>query len=62
MYQPKKYKKDDLEFAIQLIDENPFANFILTGDDLLATHIPILRNLDSKNYNYTAISRITTLN
>lgn len=48
MYQPKKYKKDDLEFAIQLIDENPFANFILTGKDLLATHIPILRNLDSK--------------
>lgn len=48
MYQPKKYKKDDLEFAIQLIDENPFANFILMGDDLLATHIPILRNLDSK--------------
>ena len=48
MYQPEKYKRDDLEFAIQLIDENPFANFILMVDDLLATHVPILRNLDSK--------------
>lgn len=42
MYQPRKYKKTDSRFIYEFITEHPFATFVLNGDHLLATHIPVL--------------------
>lgn len=42
MYQPEKYQKNTLDFVKALIREYPFAEIILQGEELLATHIPIL--------------------
>lgn len=42
MYQPKKYLKRDKDFIYNFILQNPFATFVLNGDRLLATHIPVL--------------------
>lgn len=42
MYRPEKYKKDDKKFVFSFIQENPFATFIMNGDRLLGTHIPVL--------------------
>jgi len=47
MYQPERYAKNDLDFAEKLIRNNPFGEFILQGERLLATHIPILIDDDS---------------
>ncbi len=44
MYQPKKYKKTDPQYIFEFIKEHPFATFVLNGDHLLATHIPVLIN------------------
>lgn len=42
MYQPKKYLKRDKDYIYNFIIENPFATFVINGDRLLATHIPVL--------------------
>lgn len=42
MYQPKKYKKQDPVYLFEFIKQHPFASFILKGERLLATHIPVL--------------------
>ncbi len=42
MYKPTHYEKKDPEYVLQFIKEHPFATFILQGERLLATHIPIL--------------------
>jgi len=42
MYQPDKYKKKDPRYNFDFITEHPFATFIINGDSLLATHIPVL--------------------
>ncbi|MCF4100823.1 FMN-binding negative transcriptional regulator [Gillisia sp. M10.2A] len=42
MYQPKKYKKQDPQYLFEFIKQHPFASFILKGERLLATHIPVL--------------------
>ncbi|GHA43333.1 protease synthase and sporulation protein PAI 2 [Salinimicrobium marinum] len=42
MYQPKKFKKEDPSFIFKFIQEHPFATFVLQGEQLLATHIPVL--------------------
>lgn len=42
MYQPKKYKKEDPNYIFEFIKEHPFATFIVNGEELLATHIPVL--------------------
>ena len=42
MYQPKKYKKTDPQYIFDFITEHPFATFVLNGNHLLATHIPVL--------------------
>lgn len=42
MFQPKKYKKEDPEYIFQFIKKHPFATFVLQGEQLLATHIPVL--------------------
>ena len=50
MYQPKKYKKDDPEFIFKFIQHHPFATFIINGDRLLATHIPVLTLGTAKDF------------
>ena len=50
MYQPKKYKKQDPEYLYEFIKQHPFASFILKGNRLLATHIPVLLEGDSQNF------------
>lgn len=42
MYQPNKYKKRDSGYIFNFIQEHPFATFVLEGERLLATHIPVL--------------------
>lgn len=42
MYQPKKYKKKDPNYIFDFIEAHPFATFVLLGERLLATHIPVL--------------------
>ncbi len=50
MYQPAKYKQEDPEYIFQFIQENPFAGFVLQGEKLLATHIPVLMEGDAENF------------
>ncbi|QED39112.1 FMN-binding negative transcriptional regulator [Antarcticibacterium arcticum] len=42
MYQPKKYRKKDPLYIFNFIKAHPFATFVLKGERLLATHIPVL--------------------
>ncbi|MDF9796388.1 transcriptional regulator [Catalinimonas alkaloidigena] len=42
MYKPSQYKKEDPDYILQFIRAHPFATFVLQGERLLATHIPIL--------------------
>ncbi len=42
MYRPLRYRKDDKDFVFSFIQAHPFATFILKGENLLATHIPVL--------------------
>lgn len=42
MFRQKKYLKEDNHYIFDFIRHNPFATFILNGDSLLATHIPVL--------------------
>jgi len=50
MYQPKKYKKQDPEYLFNFINEHPFASFVLKGERLMATHIPVLIEGNFQNY------------
>jgi len=47
MYRLSKYQKDNPEFIFSFIQNHPFATFILKGEELLATHIPVLIEGDS---------------
>lgn len=60
MYQPKKYKKQDLEYIFEFIRENPFATVILQGQRLLATHIPVL--IEGTSQNFRLYSHIANFN
>ena len=42
MFQQKKYLKKDPQYIFDFIENHPFATFVLQGQNLLATHIPIL--------------------
>ena len=42
MFQPKKYRKEDPAYIFNFIKAHPFATFVLQGEQLLATHIPVL--------------------
>lgn len=42
MYQNKKYLKNDQQFIFRFVQEHPFATLVLSGDRLMATHIPVL--------------------
>ncbi len=60
MYRPPKYQKDDKAFIFSFIKENPFATFIINGDRLLATHIPVLTEGDENKWRlYAHISNHT---
>ncbi len=50
MYQPKKYKKQDPKYIFEFIKQHPFASFILKGERLLATHIPVLIEGNSRDF------------
>ena len=50
MYRPQKYKKDDKDFILSFIKKNPFASFIMNGERLIATHIPVLVEEDAKGW------------
>ncbi len=60
MYQPKKYKKDSTQFARKLIKDNPFAQFILQGSELLATHIPVM--LEEQKESFRLVTHIANNN
>jgi len=58
MYRPAKYRKDNKEFIFSFIQNHPFATFILKGENLLATHIPVLIEGDPNNWQlYAHIAR-----
>ena len=42
MFRQKKYLKQDPQYIFDFIQHHPFATFVLNGEDLLATHIPVL--------------------
>lgn len=42
MYQKKRYVKRDLVTIFDFINKHPFGTFILKGERLLGTHIPVL--------------------
>lgn len=50
MYQPKKYHKKDPDYIFEFIKNHPFANFIIQGERLLATHIPVLTEGNAKKF------------
>ncbi len=50
MYQPKKYKKDNPEYIFDFIKNHPFASFVMNGESLLATHIPLLAEGTAENF------------
>lgn len=42
MFRQKKYLKEDPQYIFDFIQTHPFATFVLNGDHMLATHIPVL--------------------
>lgn len=50
MYQPQKYKKEDQAYIFKFIQQHPFAAIVSNGNRLMATHIPILTEGNSKNF------------
>lgn len=54
MYQPDKYQKNEAQYIYDFIVEHPFATFVLNGDRLLATHIPVLISGTPQNFSLYA--------
>lgn len=50
MYLPEKYRKEDPGYIFKFIQEHPFAVFVLNGERLLATHIPVLAEGDARHF------------
>lgn len=50
MYQKKNYIEEDDSAIFDFINEHPFATFVLKGDRLLGTHIPVLTEGDSNQF------------
>ncbi|WP_029036657.1 FMN-binding negative transcriptional regulator [Salinimicrobium xinjiangense] len=42
MFRQQKYLKKDPQYIYDFIQQHPFATFVLQGEELLATHIPVL--------------------
>ncbi|MDT0646693.1 FMN-binding negative transcriptional regulator [Zunongwangia sp. F260] len=49
MYQRDKYKKHSKKYIYDFIKSHPFATFVLNGERILATHIPVLMKGDEEN-------------
>ncbi|WP_034886873.1 FMN-binding negative transcriptional regulator [Gillisia sp. Hel_I_29] len=60
MYQPKKYKKQDPNYLFQFIKNHPFATLVISGENLMATHIPVL--LKGNAEEFTLYSHIANHN
>ncbi len=54
MYKSDKYSKTDKQYIFNFINENPFATFILQGESLLATHIPVITKGDASSFTLEA--------
>lgn len=50
MFQPKKYQKKDPEYIFDFINHHPFATLVIQGEELLATHIPVLAEGTAENF------------
>lgn len=50
MYRKDNYIKGDPLYIYDFINHHPFATFVLNGDRLLATHIPVLAEGDPQNF------------
>ncbi|MDN3725101.1 FMN-binding negative transcriptional regulator [Aequorivita sp. SDUM287046] len=50
MYQPPKYKNNDPEYIFRSIKQHPFATVVMRGEELLATHIPVLVDGTASDY------------
>ncbi|SDS23205.1 FMN-binding negative transcriptional regulator [Gramella sp. MAR_2010_147] len=50
MYRPSKYRKDDKEFIFSFIQDHPFATFVMSGENLIATHIPVMTQGDAGSW------------
>ncbi|MDT0687538.1 FMN-binding negative transcriptional regulator [Autumnicola psychrophila] len=50
MYQRDKYKKRDKKYIYDFIKNHPFATFVLNGERILATHIPVLTKGNAENF------------
>ena len=50
MYQPDKYRKKGSGYIFDFINAHPFATLVLQGDDLLATHVPVLTKGNSEEF------------
>lgn len=50
MYKPPVYEQTDPDYIFRFIQQHPFATFVLQGERLLATHIPILTMGEAGNF------------
>lgn len=50
MYQPNHYKNDSQNFVFNFIQQFPFATIVLKGNQLLATHVPVLVEGTTNNF------------
>lgn len=50
MYQPPKYQKKDPNYIFDFIQQHPFAIMVTQGEELLATHIPVLTEGTADNF------------
>ncbi|PTB97624.1 FMN-binding negative transcriptional regulator [Marivirga lumbricoides] len=50
MFQSEKYKKSDRDFTFNFIKTHPFATFVTSEKDLIATHIPVLLKEDAEEF------------
>ena len=50
MYRQKRYLKKDKNYIFDFIQNHPFAIFVLQGNELLATHIPVLTEGTAENF------------
>lgn len=50
MFQPEKYRKKESRYILDFIKAHPFATFVIKGQELLATHIPIMVKGNAKEF------------
>lgn len=50
MYNTKRYLTQDSNYILDFINAHPFATFIINGDRMLATHIPVLTEGNAEKF------------